>query len=170
MEIKSLIREVPDYPIPGVQYKDITPLLADPSTFAEAVSALVDWVRPLRPDIVVAPEARGYIAGSTLAHGLGCGFVPARRPGKLPAAEARRTYELEYGVGTLELPTELGLGGARIVIHDDVLAVGGTTRALIEMLNELGGVVVGATYLAEIAALGAREKLRPIPVYVLATY
>ncbi len=137
--LKSLIRDVPDWPEPGVVFKDIMPLLGNAAALQETIDVLGDWAAERSPDIVVGAEARGFFIGSAIAYKLGCGFVPARRPGKLPLETIAAEYALEYGKNTLELQADAIGDGARVVIHDDVLATGGTARALAELVEQLGG-------------------------------
>jgi adenine phosphoribosyltransferase len=126
IDLKTKIREVPDFPTPGVGFKDITPLLADREALQETIDALAGWVREKKPDVILGAEARGFILGAAIAAAAGCGFVPARRPGKLPPETVSASYVLEYGENVLELHPDLIPNGARVVIHDDVLATGGT--------------------------------------------
>ena len=144
-DLKSHVREVQDFPTPGVGFKDVTPLLADPQLLRETVGALADWVREKDADIVLGAEARGFWIGSAIAIEAGVGFVPARRPDKLPPETVSASYVLEYGENSLELHPELIPNGARVVIHDDVLATGGTVAAIKGLVEQLGGVVVGAS-------------------------
>ena len=145
VNLAEKVREVPDWPQPGVVFKDITPLLADPEALAYAIEQLAEWGAEKKPDLVVGAEARGFILGAAIAKQIGCGFVPARRPGKLPPETISATYALEYGQNALELHPDMIRAGARVLIHDDVLATGGTVEAIAEQLVErLGGIVVGA--------------------------
>jgi adenine phosphoribosyltransferase len=170
VDLKTKVREVPDFPIPGVGFKDITPLLADPAALRQAVSALADWVRPRAPDLVLGAEARGFILGAAIAAEAGCGFVPARRPGKLPPTTVSQTYALEYGENSLELHPDLIPPRTRVLIHDDVLATGGTVEAICELVQRLGGVVVGACFIIDLTFLGGRERLQPVEVFSLIEY
>jgi adenine phosphoribosyltransferase len=128
IDLKSRIREVPDWPEPGVGFKDISPLLRDPDALTQAISELSSWTREQEPDLVLGAEARGFILGAAIASEAGCGFIPARRPGKLPPETVSATYALEYGQNALELNADAIGQGARVVIHDDVLATGGRSR------------------------------------------
>jgi adenine phosphoribosyltransferase len=168
--LRALIREIPDFPRPGIAFKDITPLLADPSALAEAVRMLADYARPLRVDCVVAAEARGFLLGPALAVELGAGFVLARKPGKLPYETVSAEYLLEYGAGQLELHTDAVHSGKRVLIHDDLLATGGTAKALCELVDQLGGEIVGCGFLIELAFLSGRERLAPHEAHALLTY
>ena len=127
-DLKAKIRDVPDFPEPGIVFKDIMPLLADPASLNEAVELLAEWVEPRKPDVILGAEARGFILGAALAYKLGCGFVAARRPGKLPWKTVSATYALEYGENSLELHADAIADGQRVLVHDDVLATGGTAQ------------------------------------------
>jgi len=168
--LRSLIREIPDFPTAGIGFKDITPLMADAGALAEAVRQLADYARPLRVDYVVAAEARGFLLGPALALALGAGFVLARKPGKLPYQTVSAEYMLEYGAGQLELHTDALSEGKRILVHDDLLATGGTAAALCELVEQLGGEVLGCGFLIELAFLGGRERLAPHEVHALLSY
>jgi adenine phosphoribosyltransferase len=168
--LRDLIREIPDFPEPGIGFKDITPLLANPGALAQAVAGLAEYARPLGVDYVVAAEARGFLLGPALAVQLGAGFVLARRPGKLPYETVSAEYQLEYGVGRLELHTDAVHGGKRVLIHDDLLATGGTARALCELVQRLGGEVAGCGFLIELAFLNGRSLLAPHQTHALITY
>ena len=157
--LRARIREVPDYPLPGVSFKDVSPLLEDPETLRESVRRLVAWARPHGPGFVVGCEARGFTVGSALAYELGCGFVAARRPGKLPGESTRADYTLEYGTNALELQADAIPRNARVIIHDDVLALGGTAGAVAGLVASLGAIVVGFAFLVEIKSLGGRDRL-----------
>jgi adenine phosphoribosyltransferase len=170
LDLKSKIREVPDFPTPGIGFKDIMPLLADADALHEAVDRMGEWAEQRRPEIVVGGEARGFFLGAALAYRLGCGFVPARRPGKLPLEVIRREYQLEYGSNVLEVQADALAGKTRVVIHDDVLATGGTARAMAELVEHLGGVVVGFTFLIELTFLNGRERIPGYDVFSLIEY
>jgi adenine phosphoribosyltransferase len=169
-DFRSKIREVQDFPTPGVGFKDVTPLLADAGSLRSAVGELAEWVRSKDVDIVLGAEARGFWIGSAIAVEAGVGFVPARRPGKLPPETVSASYVLEYGENSLELHPELIPKGARVVIHDDVLATGGTVAAIRGLVEQLGGVVVGACFIIELTFLGGREKLDGLDLHALITY
>jgi adenine phosphoribosyltransferase len=169
-DLKSKVREVQDFPTPGVGFKDVTPLLADPQLLRETVGELATWVRAKDVDVVLGAEARGFWIGSAIAVEAGVGFVPARRPGKLPPETVSASYVLEYGENSLELHPELIPEGARVVIHDDVLATGGTVEAIEGLVEQLGGIVVGACFMIELTFLGGRERLAPLDLYALITY
>ncbi|MDQ5821173.1 MAG: adenine phosphoribosyltransferase [Actinomycetota bacterium] len=170
VDLRSKIREVPDWPTPGVGFKDISPLLADAAALEEAIRGLSGWVRDQEPDLVLGAEARGFILGAAIAREVGCGFLPARRPGKLPPETVSVNYALEYGQNSLELNPNLIERGTRVVIHDDVLATGGTVGALGGLLEQLGAEVVGAAFIIELTFLNGREKLGDFPVHALITY
>jgi adenine phosphoribosyltransferase len=168
--LRPLIREIPDFPRPGIGFKDITPLLADPDALRDAVRRLADHARPLDVDCVVAAEARGFLLGPALALELGAGFVLARKPGKLPHETVSASYALEYGEATLEMHSDPTQHGRRVLVHDDLLATGGTARALCELVERLGGEVVGCGFLIELSFLGGRERLAPYPAHALLSY
>jgi adenine phosphoribosyltransferase len=169
-QLRRLIRDVPDFPTPGIVFKDITPLLLDAAGLDAAVAGLAEAAAPLAVDYVVAPEARGFILGAALARELGVGFVPARRPGKLPSEAVRAEYALEYGQDALELHADALAGGARVLIHDDLLATGGTTLALCELVEGLGGHVAACLFLIELSFLPGRQRLAPREVRALIEY
>jgi len=168
--LRALVREIPDFPRPGIGFKDITPLLADPLALTAAVRALAELARPLAVDCVIAAEARGFLLGPALALELGAGFVLARKPGKLPYETVSAEYELEYGANQLELHTDAVRDGARVLVHDDLLATGGTAAALCELVEQLGGEVVGCGFLIELACLSGRERLAPRQTHALISY
>jgi adenine phosphoribosyltransferase len=168
--LRALVREIPDFPQPGIGFKDITPLLADPLALTAAVRALAELARPLAVDCVIAAEARGFLLGPALALELGAGFVLARKPGKLPYETISAEYELEYGANQLELHTDAVRDGARVLVHDDLLATGGTAAALCELVEQLGGQVVGCGFLIELTFLSGRERLAPHQTHALISY
>jgi adenine phosphoribosyltransferase len=168
--LRSLIRDIPDFPKAGILFKDITPLMADADALGEAVRQLADHARSLKVDYVVAAEARGFLLGPALALELGAGFVLARKPGKLPYETVSAEYLLEYGAGQLELHTDALASGGRVLVHDDLLATGGTAAALCELVEQLGGIVVGCGFLVELTQLGGRERLSPREVHALLSY
>ena len=170
IDLKTKIREVADFPTPGVGFKDITPLLADKRALQETIAGLAGWAKQKNPDVILGAEARGFILGAAIAAASGCGFVPARRPGKLPPETVSASYVLEYGENALELHPDLIPNGARVVIHDDVLATGGTVEAICGLVEGLGGVVVGACFIIELTFLGGREKLKDLDVHALIAY
>jgi adenine phosphoribosyltransferase len=168
--LRALIRDIPDFPSAGIVFKDLTPLMADADALRLAVQALAELARPLRPQFVVAAEARGFLLGPALALELGAGFVLARKPGKLPFRTISAEYLLEYGAGQLELHSDALSRGARVLVHDDLLATGGTARALCELVEQLGGEVVGAGFLIELSFLAGRERLAGHEVHALLAY
>jgi adenine phosphoribosyltransferase len=168
--LESHIRDIPDFPKPGIMFRDITPLLLEAKALDAAVSGIADYARPLNVDLVVAAEARGFILGAAVARELGVGFVPARKPGKLPAETVSAEYILEYGVDALEMHADALSNGARVLLHDDLLATGGTARALAELAEGAGAVVAGCAFLVELTFLGGREKLAPYDVHTLIQY
>jgi adenine phosphoribosyltransferase len=170
LDLKAKIRDVPDFPTEGIVFKDITPLVADPASFRETIDRLAAWAGERRPDIILGAEARGFIFGGALAYALGCGFVPARKPGKLPWETVQATYELEYGSDTLEMHSDAVVDGARVIVLDDVLATGGTAKAKVDLVEQLGGVVVGALFLIELTFLRGRDKLAGYDVHALIEY
>jgi len=169
-DLRAHIRDIVDFPKPGIVYKDITPLLLDAEALSAAVGQLADWARPLDVDFVVAAEARGFILGAAIARDLGVGFVPARKPGKLPHETISAEYILEYGVDVLEMHADAVADGARVLLHDDLLATGGTARALAELVENRGGTIAGCAFLVELAFLGGRERLSGYDVHTLLSY
>ena len=169
-ELDAYIRDIPDFPKPGILFKDITPLLLDAEALSLAVTELADWARPLDVDFVAAAEARGFILGAALARELGAGFVPARKPGKLPHETISAEYILEYGVDALEMHADALAHGARVLLHDDLLATGGTAKALTELIEGTGAQVVACCFLVELGFLGGRERLDGYDVHALLTY
>ncbi|HZB35247.1 MAG TPA: adenine phosphoribosyltransferase [Gaiellaceae bacterium] len=170
LDLKTKVREVPDWPEPGVGFKDVSPLLRDPEALAQTIEELAAWTREQRPDLVLGAEARGFILGAAIANEVPCGFVPARRPGKLPPETVSATYALEYGQNALELNADAIADGARVVIHDDVLATGGTVEAIGGLVEQLGGEVVGVCFIIELGFLGGRERLTKFPLHSLIQY
>ncbi|HET6548653.1 MAG TPA: adenine phosphoribosyltransferase [Solirubrobacter sp.] len=170
MNLAGFIRDIPDFPKPGILFKDITPLLLDPAALDAAVAELAAWARPREIDLVVAAEARGFILGAAVARELGAGFVPARKPGKLPGETVSAEYILEYGVDALEMHADALRDGTRVLLHDDLLATGGTARALAELVEGRGSVIAGCGFLVELAFLGGRERLAGYDVHTLVSY
>lgn len=165
--LRALIRDIPDFPRPGILFKDITPLMADREGLALAVGGLAEYARPLDVECVIAAEARGFLLGPALALELGAGFVLARKPGKLPHETIRAEYVLEYATNQLELQIDAVAPGARVLVHDDLLATGGTARAVCELVEQLGGEVVGCSFLIELSFLDGRELLAGREVHAL---
>jgi adenine phosphoribosyltransferase len=170
VDLAAKIRDVPDFPEPGIVFKDIMPLLADPAAYQATVDRLAEWAEPRRPDLILGAEARGFILGGALAYKLGCGFCAARRPGKLPWKTISATYALEYGENSLEVHADAFAGGARVLVHDDVLATGGTVKAILDLVEQLGGEVVGVAFLIELGFLNGRERLAGYDIHSLITY
>jgi adenine phosphoribosyltransferase len=170
VDLKGFVRDIPDFPRPGIVFKDITPLLLDATALDQAVSELAALARPLSVDLVVAAEARGFILGAALARELGVGFVPARKPGKLPSETVSAEYVLEYGIDALEMHADALAGGIRVLVHDDLLATGGTAAAVCKLVEELGAVVAGCAFLVELSFLGGRPRLAPHQVLTVIEY
>lgn len=166
----SLMRDVPDFPQPGIVFKDITPILADAQGFKEVLDALTEALRTTDFDLVCGVESRGFIFASALADRLGKGFIPARKPGKLPYATIRESYALEYGTNTLEMHTDAVKPGQRVLVVDDVLATGGTASATGALIRTLGGIVAGYAFVVELAFLSGRVRLHHAPVTSLIEY
>lgn len=166
----KFIRDIPDFPKPGIVFKDITPLLADPKALAAAVDAMAERFTKDKPDLVIGAEARGFIFGPPIASRLGAGFVPVRKPGKLPHKTKRVSYLLEYGSDTLEIHADAIRKGKKCLMVDDLLATGGTMAACCELVESLGGKIVGCSFLIELAFLPGREKLAKYPVHALIKY
>jgi adenine phosphoribosyltransferase len=169
-DLEARIRDIPDFPKPGILFKDITPLLLDADALDDAVTRLAEWARPLEVDLVAAAEARGFILGGAIARELGVGFVPARKPGRLPHQTIAAEYILEYGVDALEMHADALADGARVLLHDDLLATGGTAKALTELVEGTGAVIAGCAFLVELAFLGGRERLAGYDVHALVSY
>jgi adenine phosphoribosyltransferase len=169
VDLRAHIRDIPDFPEPGIVFRDITPLLADAAALDAAVAGLADIARPLEADVVIAAEARGFLLGAALARELGAGFVLARKPGKLPHATTRAEYALEYGTDALEVHTDAITPGSRVLVHDDLLATGGTAGALCALVEQLGGEVVACAFLIELGFLPGRATLAPHAVHALIT-
>lgn len=168
--LESYIRSIPDFPKPGIVFRDITPLLASAHGLTASLTALTALTSELNPDIVIGAEARGFLFGPALAHSLGAGFALARKPGSLPHKTISHEYALEYGKSVLELHEDAIPEGARVLVHDDLLATGGTAKALCSLAERLGGEVVGCAFLIELAFLAGREVLAPHEVHALIRY
>lgn len=168
--MKELIRDIPDFPSPGILFRDITPVLQDPKAFGEVVSSMAECVRAANPDVIVGIESRGFIIGAPIALELGVGFVPVRKAGKLPADTIKAEYALEYGTNAVEIHRDAIEPGMRIVIVDDLLATGGTAKAAAELVEELGGVVAGMCFLIELSFLNGRRPLDGYDVQTLVKY
>jgi adenine phosphoribosyltransferase len=170
MDLKEKIRTIPDFPEPGILFRDITPVLQDPAALRQAVDAVMEAVSGLAFDLVVGPESRGFLFGVPVAYNLGKGFVPIRKAGKLPYQVLRRQYNLEYGVATIEMHADAIQPGQRVAIVDDLLATGGTCRALAELVEQAGGQVAAMVFLIELEALGGREILKGYEVRSILHY
>ncbi len=170
IDLKKYIRDIPDFPQPGILFRDITPLLARPEVFREAVRLMADHFRGRKIDAVVAAEARGFIFAAPLALELGAGFVPVRKPGKLPFDTHAFHYELEYGTDTLEMHTDGATHGQKVLVVDDLLATGGTVEACCRLLEKTGATVEGCAFLIELVALGGAKRIAPFEVFSLIRY
>ena len=170
LDLAAYIRDVPDFPKPGILFKDITPLLGDPAALKDAVQALAEPYRNANLASVAAVESRGFIFAAAVACELGCGFVPLRKPDKLPAETTSATYQLEYGTDTIEVHVDAIHPGDRVAIIDDVIATGGTAAAAVELVNGLGGNLIGISFLIDLAFLGGTAKLGDYPIHSVITY
>jgi len=170
MDLKKYIRIVPDFPKEGISFKDITPLLGDGRAFKIAIDLLAEEINDKEIDLVVGPEARGFVIGGPLAYKLECGFVPVRKKGKLPAETVGAAYELEYGKDELEIHSDAIKPGQKVFIADDLLATGGTMKTTIELVEKLGGQVVGLGFIIELADLEGRRTLEDYDVFSLLEY
>jgi adenine phosphoribosyltransferase len=170
LDLRDRILDVPDFPTEGIVFKDVMPLLADPAYLAEAIRLLADWSRPREPDLILGAEARGFIFGGALAYALGAGFIAARKPGKLPRETVEATYALEYGTDSLQVQRDAVSEGARVIVLDDVLATGGTAKAKIDLVERLGGIVVGVLFVIELTFLEGRARLEGYDVHSLIQY
>ncbi|HYC77649.1 MAG TPA: adenine phosphoribosyltransferase [Planctomycetota bacterium] len=168
--LRRYVRDVPDFPKPGILFRDITPLLGDGKAFAEAIDALAAIARTVKAERIAAPESRGFIFGAPVAARLGVGFAPIRKPGKLPAKKRRLTYSLEYGTDVLEMHDDAIRPGERVLLVDDLLATGGTIRACADLVEAVGGQVAGFAFVIELLALLGRERLGVRPVHALLAY
>jgi len=170
MDLAAFIRDIPDFPQKGVLFKDVTTLLKDARAFQEAVDALYERAKDLQVDVVVAIESRGFILGAPLAYRLNAGFVPVRKPGKLPSTTISEEYSLEYGTNTLEIHTDAIQPGQRVLVVDDLLATGGSALAAINLVERLNGKVVGAAFLMELRFLNGMSKLRDYYAFSIIQY
>jgi adenine phosphoribosyltransferase len=170
VDLREYVRDIPDFPTPGIVFKDITPVLAAPEALDAAVTGLAEFARPLDVELVVGAEARGFLLGPALARELGAGFVLARKPGKLPHTTVRAEYQLEYGVDTLEIHSDAVRASSRVLVHDDLLATGGTASATCSLVEQLGGVVIGCAFLIELGFLNGRARLDGRNVHALVDY
>jgi len=170
MDLKEHVRTVMDFPKKGINFFDITTILKDGPAFSYSIDAFYDKYKNLKIDKVVAAESRGFIMGAPLAYKLNAGFVPVRKPGKLPAETLRESYSLEYGTNSIEIHKDAIEKGEKILIHDDLLATGGTVKALLNLVNQLGGEVVGISFLIELSFLNGRKLLEGYDVFSLLCY
>lgn len=170
MDFKDYIRVIPDFPQPGIRFKDITTLLKDGPAYRAAIDSLRTLVKDMDIDLIAGPEARGFVIGAPLALALGVGFIPIRKSGKLPGNTVEAAYDLEYGKDRLAIHSDAILPGQKVLIADDLLATGGTIATSIDLINQLGGVIVGAAFLIELSYLSGRDKLSGIDVVSLITY
>ena len=170
IDLQQRIDEIPDFPRPGILFRDLLPLLADAVVVAEIIERFVAFATPLQPDVVIGAEARGFLFGPTLAYALGCSFAPARKPGKLPGKAWTESYALEYGHNSLELPHTAIEPGMRVLVHDDLLATGGTAAASVAVALPASAGPVGACFVAELCGLAGRERLGQLPVLSLVEY
>ena len=171
LDLKPLIRDIPDFPKPGILFRDITPLLRDPQGWRAVMTKMGEICQQLQPDLIVGIESRGFIVGTALATDLGIGFVPVRKPGKLPGAVIGVDYALEYGTDRLEITADALQDGAKVLLVDDLLATGGTAAAAAQLVQQAGGTLVGCSFVIELAALNGRERLpASIPVDSLVVY
>ena len=170
IDLRAYIRDIPDFPKPGIVFKDISPLLKDPQAFKACIDRMVQQFKALKVDYVVGIESRGFIIGAPLAHQLGVGFVPIRKPGKLPYQTEKIEYTLEYGSGSLEIHADALAAGQRILVVDDLLATGGTVAATRQLIERLGGHVVGVGFVVELSFLNGRERLSGLDTHSLITY
>ena len=169
-KLKKTVRDIPDFPTKGILFRDITTLVKDKEAYGSLIATLANELRPYDIDIVIGPEARGFVVGSAVAYALRAGFVLARKPGKLPCEVKRLEYGLEYGSDCLEIHTDAIKPGARVALVDDLLATGGTARAVIELVRSMGATVEAAAFAIELSDLGGREKLDGIPIITAMTY
>ncbi|MGI6343794.1 MAG: adenine phosphoribosyltransferase [Bacillota bacterium] len=170
MNLADKIRDIPGFPHPGILFRDITPLLQDPAAFKEAIDTFIEVLKPYDFDVIVAPEARGFILGAPLAYALGKGFVPVRKPGKLPGETHSVTYQLEYGSDSLEIHADAVQPGQKVLVLDDLLATGGTIVSTIQLVEKLGGEVTATAFLIELEGLEGRKVLHQYPVVSLIKY
>ena len=170
MNLKDYIASIPDYPKEGIVFRDISPLMADGEAYREATKQIVNYAKEKQIDMVVGPEARGFIVGCPVAFELGLGFAPVRKPGKLPREVIDVEYEKEYGMDTLTIHSDAIQPGQRVLITDDLLATGGTIKATIELVEKLGGIVVGCAFLIELEELHGRDKIQGYDILTLMDY
>lgn len=171
MDFKDYIRVIPDFPQEGIRFKDITTILKNGEVYKEAINHLAEFAKDKEIDVIAGPEARGFVVGAPLSYSLGAGFIPVRKSGKLPGETIEAQYNLEYGKDALAIHTDSITPGQRVLIADDLLATGGTIKTTIELIEKLGGVVVGAAFLIELSYLKGRDSLpKDLPIFSLVTY
>ena len=169
-QLKALVRDVPDFPEPGIIFKDLMPLIGNADAFRSTIEQLAEWAKPRNPDIILGAEARGFIFGGALAHQLNAGFVPVRKLGKLPGKTIEVEYELEYGRDALAVHEDAIRPGQRVLALDDLLATGGSMGAALRLIRQLGGHIVGVAFMIELAFLHGRDKLKEHPLHSLIVY
>ena len=169
-KLKFAIRDIPDFPKPGIMFKDITTLVKDPQYFRQSVDLLVEHAKKLNIDVIAAIESRGFIFGSAMAYAMGVGFIPIRKPGKLPGRTVKQRYELEYGFDEIEMHEDAIKPQERVLIVDDLLATGGTALAAAQLVNKLAGEVVNISFLVELSFLNGRKLLKDYDIYSLISY
>jgi adenine phosphoribosyltransferase len=170
VDLRAYVHDIPDYPQPGIVFKDLTPLFLDRAALAHAIGGLAEYAVSREVEVVVAAEARGFILGGAVAARVGAGFIPARKPGKLPREVSSAEYALEYGVDALEVHRDALAGGARVLVHDDLLATGGTAGALCELVRGAGADIAGCAFLVELAFLDGRARLGDVDVHSLMSF
>ena len=170
MDLKKYIADIPDFPETGVLFRDVTPLLADKDAYQESVRLLAEFAKDKKVDVVAGPEARGFLFGCPVALELECGFVPVRKPGKLPREVISKSYELEYGTNEIQMHSDSIQPGQNVLIVDDLLATGGTVEAAVSLIEQMGGNVVGIAFLIELEALNGRNLLEGYDVYSVLKY
>jgi adenine phosphoribosyltransferase len=170
LDLRAYVRDIPDFPQPGIVFKDLTPLFLDPGALTRSIELVAEYASARDGELVVAAEARGFILGAAVAARVGAGFIPARKSGKLPLETASAEYALEYGVDALEVHHDALAGGARVLVHDDLLATGGTAGALCELVRSAGAEIAGCAFLVELAFLRGRERLDGADVHSLISF
>ena len=170
MDLKKYIADIPDFPEPGVIFRDVTPLLANKDAYQESIRLISEFAKDKKVDVIVGPEARGFLFGCPVALALHCGFVPVRKPGKLPREVISQSYDLEYGSNEIQMHSDSIQPGQNVLVVDDLLATGGTVEAAISLIEKMGGNVVGTAFLIELEALKGRELLKDYDVFSVLKY
>ena len=170
MDLKKYIADIPDFPEPGVIFRDVTPLLANKDAYQESIRLISEFAKDKKVDVIVGPEARGFLFGCPVALALHCGFVPVRKPGKLPREVISQSYDLEYGSNEIQMHSDSSQAGQNVLVVDDLLATGGTVEAAITLIEKMGGNVVGTAFLIELEALKGRELLKDYDVFSVLKY